>query len=99
MEHFEISDEWRDILEKAGLGTLQACLAFDGFSEESGQRMKIVTTATMAKMMMVFCELVKSMWDGRRGMRVKRYGSRFFWIFPAGLRGRASMNWTMCGIL
>ena len=30
MEHFEISDEWRDILEKAGLGTLQACLAFDG---------------------------------------------------------------------
>ena len=68
MEHFEISDEWRDILEKAGLDTLQACLAFDGFSEESGQRMKIVTTATMAKMMMVFCELVKSMWDERRGM-------------------------------
>jgi hypothetical protein len=61
--------------------------------------MKIVTTATMAKMRMVFCELVKSMWDGRRRMRVKCYGSRFFWIFPAGLRGRASMNCTMCGIL
>ncbi len=28
MEHFEISAEWRDALEKAGLGTLQSCLAF-----------------------------------------------------------------------
>ena len=30
MEHFETSAEWRDILEKTGLGTLQACLSFDG---------------------------------------------------------------------
>ncbi len=28
MEHFEISAEWRDVLEAAGLGTLQSCLAF-----------------------------------------------------------------------
>ena len=28
MEHFEISAEWRDALEKTGLGTLQSCLAF-----------------------------------------------------------------------
>jgi predicted Ser/Thr protein kinase len=28
VEHFEISAEWRDALEKAGLGTLQSCLAF-----------------------------------------------------------------------
>ena len=30
MEHFEISEEWRDALTASGLGDLQSCLAFDG---------------------------------------------------------------------
>ena len=30
MEHFEISEEWRDALTVSGLGDLQSCLAFEG---------------------------------------------------------------------
>ena len=30
MEHFEISEDWRDALTASGLGDLQSCLAFDG---------------------------------------------------------------------